>query len=271
MKILEKLRHFISDEYGLYLNIYNDYLSEKKSYEKDFAVLCKSDEDSFSLEFKPGKESRLFFNKNKSYIYKNLDKINTLILKIIKDEYISVKLFKNDYLISSLDSDNDLLSLCFNIEYYNPRSNEAQNLEYINKILSSFSELLFLVIQTKENIEFNFEKIESEGLPEGAVKKVPVNKYERSSTNRRLCLQKHGYICNVCNFNFSKTYGEIGDNFIHVHHIVPVSKLKDKGYKINPTKDLVPLCPNCHAMVHKKDPPYTIEELKNILKEIKNN
>ena len=67
--------------------------------------------------------------------------------------------------------------------------------------------------------------------------------------------------CSVCGFDFQKQYGAIGKNFIHVHHIVPVSQMGD-GYVVDPIKDLIPVCPNCHAMIHRTDPPLTIEELR---------
>lgn len=93
---------------------------------------------------------------------------------------------------------------------------------------------------------------------------VIANKYERSTVNRLLCIAKHGETCSVCGFDFKEKYGQLGDGFIHVHHIVPVSKL-GSGYVINPEKDLTPVCPNCHAMLHRKEPPYLPEELRQIM------
>ncbi|OES30823.1 HNH endonuclease [Alteromonas macleodii] len=100
---------------------------------------------------------------------------------------------------------------------------------------------------------------------EGATKKVSVNIYERNSEARRKCIAKYGYSCQVCEFDFEEKYGELGKEFIHVHHLVPLSDIK-KEYKLNPTKDLVPVCPNCHAMLHKTQPPLLIEQLKEILR-----
>ena len=91
-------------------------------------------------------------------------------------------------------------------------------------------------------------------------------KYERNPEARAACLAKKGYTCEVCEFDFHKTYGDIGKNYIHVHHTVKVAD-RQGPYKVNPIKDLVPLCPNCHAMVHKNNPPYSTDELKEIIKE----
>ncbi|MBL8099922.1 MAG: HNH endonuclease [Anaerolineales bacterium] len=101
---------------------------------------------------------------------------------------------------------------------------------------------------------------------EGVLKQVKVNKFERSPGARAVCLNKHGAICSVCGFDFAKRYGEIGEGYIHVHHLKPLSEIR-KGYKLNPVNDLRPVCPNCHAMIHQRKPkPYTIEEMKNILR-----
>ncbi len=70
----------------------------------------------------------------------------------------------------------------------------------------------------------------------------------------------------VCGFNFGEVYGHIGTGFIHIHHLHPLS-LKDEGYLVNPTTDLVPVCANCHAMLHRKSPtPYTPAELSDLLR-----
>jgi 5-methylcytosine-specific restriction protein A len=99
---------------------------------------------------------------------------------------------------------------------------------------------------------------------EGGLKKTIVNRYERNPINRELCIAVNGYTCKICGFNFKKAYGTIGHHFIHVHHIVPVSKM-DSTYIIKPVKDLIPVCPNCHAMLHRNDPPLIPDELKGLI------
>ena len=105
------------------------------------------------------------------------------------------------------------------------------------------------------------ESAELKGLPEGARMRIAVNRYERNRINRTLCIAIHGTVCLACDFDFLNVYGEMGRDFIHVHHVVPVSKL-GPGYVIDPAKDLMPVCPNCHAMLHRCDPPITIAELR---------
>ncbi len=101
---------------------------------------------------------------------------------------------------------------------------------------------------------------------EGVKKTIIVNKYERSSKARENAVKFHGLNCIVCDLNFKEMYGEIGEDFIHIHHLIPIHKI-GQNYKINYKKDLVPVCPNCHSMLHRKfegkEP--TIEQLKQMI------
>lgn len=103
-----------------------------------------------------------------------------------------------------------------------------------------------------------------DGYEEGQAFQTLSTRYERNPLNRELCIAAKGYHCNICGFDFLKYYGEIGRRYIQVHHIVPVSQIGPK-YKIDPIKDLIPVCANCHAMLHRKNPPYLPEELKAII------
>lgn len=111
----------------------------------------------------------------------------------------------------------------------------------------------------------NVENIEEEMLfQEGGLNIVSVTRYERNPVNRELCLAANGYRCKICAFDFEEKYGDIGKKFIHVHHIEPVS-LHPENYFINPETDLIPVCPNCHAMLHRKNPPYHPNELVKMI------
>ncbi|WP_168734692.1 HNH endonuclease [Deinococcus sp. KSM4-11] len=96
---------------------------------------------------------------------------------------------------------------------------------------------------------------------EGAVRSISVNSYERDRNARRDSLQEHGMVCKVCETDFVKQYGPAGEGIIHVHHVNPLSEI-GKSYMVNPIKDLVPVCPNCHAVIHRRNPPFTIEEIR---------
>lgn len=104
----------------------------------------------------------------------------------------------------------------------------------------------------------------SNNLKEGSKKIITVNSYERNTKARIECIKRYGVNCTVCGFNFKDTYGVRGVGFIHVHHLVPVSDIGDE-YEIDPINDLRPVCPNCHAMLHRKG-NISIEELLNEIK-----
>ena len=119
----------------------------------------------------------------------------------------------------------------------------------------------FEIIFKTDNQPLSEEVLPTEQYTEGAVRQVLTNAYERDEKARRAAIKHHGCICKVCNFSFEFAYGSIGKNFIHVHHVVPLSSI-GKEYVVNPKTDLVPVCPNCHAMIHRKSPPFLIEELR---------
>lgn len=96
---------------------------------------------------------------------------------------------------------------------------------------------------------------------EGALRRIAVNAYERDPRARQACLQHHGSSCSVCGFDFESTYGEIGKGFIHVHHLRQLSEIGE-AYEVDPKNDLIPVCPNCHTMLHKQVPAYTTDDLK---------
>lgn len=99
---------------------------------------------------------------------------------------------------------------------------------------------------------------------EGAAQQVSVNRYERSIEARNACIAHHGSTCQVCNLDFRKKYGELGAGFIHVHHRISIASIGNE-YCVDPINDLVPVCPNCHAMLHRRQPPFEIEELRALV------
>lgn len=133
---------------------------------------------------------------------------------------------------------------------------------------------LMLSVQRRRNVEwlshlaktFTGELQLDRKYVEGAVKQVIVNRYERDTKARAVCLSEFGYTCEVCGMSFAQRYGKIGERFIHVHHRNPLALRKNK-YELNPKTDLVPVCPNCHAMLHATDPPLTTDELRKMMED----
>ena len=142
----------------------------------------------------------------------------------------------------------------------------------IKKNKSFYYEIDFIRINRIANIEeenlFANELTPDEEakMIEGGKKTITVNKYERSNEARVKCIDHWKYSCSVCKMEFEDVYGEIGKGFIHVHHLVPISEI-GKSYKIDPINDLIPVCPNCHAMIHKRKPtPFSIDDIKKKIK-----
>lgn len=102
-------------------------------------------------------------------------------------------------------------------------------------------------------------------LIEGAVRTAFVNVYERNRDAREECIRHYGLRCTVCNFDFEAVYGAIGKGYIHVHHLVSLSKRQGE-YMVNPKKDLRPVCANCHSMLHRQVPALDPDALREMLK-----
>ena len=115
------------------------------------------------------------------------------------------------------------------------------------------------------------ELIRNTDLPEilyieGAQKQILSNQYERNPRARARCIAVHGSACAVCGFDFGLVFGEEFSGKIEVHHKKPISEIGG-SYVVDPVNDLIPVCPNCHMMLHSKpDGVYSIEELKAMRK-----
>lgn len=99
---------------------------------------------------------------------------------------------------------------------------------------------------------------------EGALRVITVNSYERDARARRACVAHYGATCHVCGFSFGKAYGAALEGFIHVHHLRPLAEI-GQTYVVNAIEDLRPVCPNCHAALHHRRVPYSIQELKEMV------
>ena len=98
---------------------------------------------------------------------------------------------------------------------------------------------------------------------EGGRYEVRSTAIERNPEARAKCLDHYGYSCLLCQFNFEEEFGAEGRAFIHVHHRIEISRSSGKHY-VDPIRDLIPLCPNCHAMAHRKRPAFDIDVLEKM-------
>lgn len=129
--------------------------------------------------------------------------------------------------------------------------------------------------KVKINLETVIQDIESEKAEEdtyyreGAIRFFYGKRYERSPINRQRAIELHGTTCIVCGFSFEELYGEHGKDFIEVHHVKPLSVVEGE-VEINPEEDLVPLCSNCHRMIHRNhEAVLSVQELKVMISKLK--
>ncbi|MDX2176384.1 MAG: hypothetical protein SF028_07920 [Candidatus Sumerlaeia bacterium] len=105
---------------------------------------------------------------------------------------------------------------------------------------------------------------DTEEYREGIGKRVLVNRYERSSSARQACLKHFGPLCVVCGMSFGEVYGPEFSGIMHVHHLNPRCGASG-DVMVSPIDDLRPVCPNCHTVIHSRQPCYSIEEVRSIL------
>lgn len=133
--------------------------------------------------------------------------------------------------------------------------NDIDNKKNVAKVLNK-------AIET----DFSQEELENFYISEGKKVFTYGTRYERSPKLRKKAIQIHGSSCEVCGFNFNKVYGELGRDFIEVHHVKPLY-MTNGEQEVDPKTDLVPVCPNCHRMIHrKKSEILSVEDLQKIVK-----
>ena len=107
------------------------------------------------------------------------------------------------------------------------------------------------------------QKPKEREITEGEKKHVEFERAHRNPKLRQACLDKYGYQCQCCGMDFVSMYGEeLGANFIEVHHLQMISTY-DENRPENYVENLVPLCSNCHSMIHHgKQGPLSLRELR---------
>ncbi|MDQ3557473.1 MAG: HNH endonuclease [Gemmatimonadota bacterium] len=106
---------------------------------------------------------------------------------------------------------------------------------------------------------------DQQSYPEGTLRRVYANAYERNPAVRARCIAHHGLDCSVCRMSFAKEYGAVAARLIHVHHLRPLAELRGR-HEVDAIEDLRPVCPNCHGVIHLRTPPYTIKEAQELIR-----
>ena len=107
---------------------------------------------------------------------------------------------------------------------------------------------------------------QEEAALEGLRSERLVAHFERNPKLRAAAIAIHGTTCLACNFSFAAIYGSRGNDYIEVHHLVPVSRMTEPS-TVNPRTDMTVLCSNCHRMVHRsRDKPLSLQELVDLVR-----
>jgi 5-methylcytosine-specific restriction enzyme A len=110
------------------------------------------------------------------------------------------------------------------------------------------------------------DEVTGSEYPEGAIHRIAVNAHERNARARKACIEHYGCKCMVCDVDLAERYGRAARDLIHVHHLKPLAAVSSR-YKVDAIRDLRPVCPNCHAVIHRSEPPYDPEEVRAMLQQ----
>ena len=225
-----------------------------------------------NLNYQIGDTVYIYYGKpTKKVMYKCIvEKCNMLHSERVYDKeyWVDPADFENRYLhkharlklISQTDNDNLSLTHLQNIGLI---KNAPQKGQKVSEELQSYLDKFFNDYYSQG---YFHDVDDSKVYHEGHTITTKTNKYERSSIARMKCIEYHGSKCLICGMDFGKRYGKLGEGFIHVHHLKPLHTI-GRDYIVDYKKDLIPVCPNCHAMIHRIEngENMTIDEIKSIL------
>lgn len=189
-------------------------------------------------------------------VYRNMQKFaEDSLYNIVTDAGNAVLLYETDRTMKVPRANSDGYGFGqSNVWYANQDDSRVQN--YVDSVwnyIRNFS--------PEDNLIYNADKAEGEDIAaflqrdifteSGERKMIATNLLERNAKARNACLKRRGHRCLICGFDAQEVYGDAFAGKIHVHHIIPISQRSEK-YQINPENDLIPVCPNCHMMLHTK-------------------
>jgi hypothetical protein len=264
---IEKLKRYLSVD----LNLQLVTLPKLKN------VYCTNNGKTIAIQYSKyfPKEAHYWFAINRRK-FERIQSNEAFFLLICRDISL-VYVFPTTYLrqmFHKIPQEKSIEKWAFNIltkhrlRLYGRKESKEDISNFINKFDFSLENLSEVPIKAYSQIDENIfhlpEELDNKKYWEGMATKINVNRYERDPDARKDCLKVHGFSCCVCDFNFEQIYGELGKGYIHVHHITPLSEIRE-GYQPNPHTDLIPVCPNCHAMIHSKRKTLSVDELKDLI------
>jgi len=205
-----------------------------------------------------GKESLLALDKQAELMRLKIPEYSQIFLSSIPEIEIKGRLnYRNGHV--------------YHIEYDSSNLPREEDLiKDLDNMLNAYETLFYRGGRDSDNFSITEEK----GLEISIKEQYRIKAHysiERPSNNKiKKIKQKLGYTCNVCKFNFEKTYGDIGKDYIEAHHLIPISSLEKGKSRFVSEKDFAVLCSNCHKMIHKYSDSSNLDTLIGIVKRLNN-
>ncbi len=204
---------------------------------EDAAILAGRSDSKFSQKVRNLKSHR---DNNRMGIYTLLTPSGQYILTDIGEKHLNDNYAEIEYLFSNKFSPQDV---------------------------TEFIETIEDVSKKRKTVIYSEEDMISEGKPfkkEATIRKRSKKLREASIEYYR---KSDGKIyCSACGFCFENKYGDIGKDYIEIHHEKPIFQFSDDDFDTfisEAVTKLRPLCANCHRMIHRnRNRPLSIDELK---------
>ncbi len=237
--------------------------------------LFKEDMSGFYLSLGIGVTSVQLEYKESKKIREALKNQNSLLLNKIKAIPIGFETSKGlNFKLQSGKSSNKLASNyeegCVIAKYYDAKRlpTDKELFQDITNLLETYQQVIYdsITVSTKETADELSEEFPSFVIESDLRKMRHHVRIERD--DRKLIQEvkkRKGYECECCGFDFERTYGIIGRNYIEAHHKQPIHQLKGKIIKLDAEKDFIVLCSNCHKMIHRLDDPSDLDKLKQLI------
>lgn len=128
------------------------------------------------------------------------------------------------------------------------------------KVLSSIKKE-----ETPEPVAIEMPKVSQ---PQEKVESLTEESAEKDEKSiKKACLEYYGAICDLCGFDYGYTYGEAFENMIEIHNVKHTHEVGNEiSPDTDPIKDLIPICCNCHQVIHSQNPPISIEKMREMIK-----
>lgn len=209
----------------------------------------------------------LSLNQGVTEVSKNYKKDKKQVLKVRAENFRAKLIVKDDFNVKDIDlklTNNQLSAKLYEYGNIYAKYYDAQNIPSTETLIEDLNYILELYQQLIFNDNDEIQDVTSKVIES---KKLRYHlRVERNSKISKLVKEEKGYVCEACNFDFFKNYGELGKEFIEAHHLIPIASLEPGKIEMDIIEDFAVLCSNCHRMIHRLEDPSDLDKLKEIIK-----